>query len=197
MASMEEIRKLREATGAGIMDAKKALDLCGGDLQKATIWLAEKGLASAAKKASREANEGLVQMYSHAGARLGVMVEINCETDFVAKTPEFKEFAHSIALQIASTGPEYIKKEDVPESVVSEISERFKQEFIDQGKPAAIAEKATVSKMDGWYKENVLLEQAFVKDDSKKIGDMLKGLIAKLGENMIIRRFTRYQLGGN
>jgi elongation factor Ts len=193
----EMVKQLREETGAGMMDCKKALDQNGGDYAKAVAWLKEKGLSAAAKKSSREANEGMIEVYSHMGGRMAVMLELNCETDFVARNPEFRELAHNLAIQIASTSPAYIKREDIPADVVAAQTEKFKQEILAQGKPANIAEKAAVGKMEAWYADTCLMDQVYVKDPDgkKKIKDMLTETIAKIGENMLVRRFVRYQLG--
>lgn len=192
----EQIKQLREQTGAGMLDCKKALDLNGGDSAKAAAWLMEKGLASAAKKASRQTNEGLIQSYVHAGSRMAVLVEVNCETDFVARTPEFKALAHDIAIQIASTNPKYVRKEDVPADVLSAQTDKYKQDAMNEGKPANIAERIALGRMEKYYQETVLLEQQFVKDDEVKMSELLKSAIAKIGENIVIRRFVRYELGG-
>jgi elongation factor Ts len=189
------VKALREKTGAGMMDCKKALDASGGDMEKAEASLKEKGLATAAKKASREASEGMVEVYSHMGGRLAVIVEVNCETDFVAKMPEFRDLAHEIALQVASTAPLYVKKEDVPESVIAEQMTKFKEDAIKEGKKPEIAERIATGRMDKFYQDNCLLEQVFVKDDKLKISDLVKNAIAKIGENIVVRRFARYQLG--
>jgi elongation factor Ts len=189
------VKALREKTGAGMMDCKKALDASGGDMEKAEASLKEKGLATAAKKASREASEGMVEVYSHMGGRLAVIVEVNCETDFVAKMPEFRDLAHEIALQVASTAPLYVKKEDVPEGVIAEQMAKFKEDAIKEGKKPEIAERIATGRMDKFYQDNCLLEQVFVKDDKLKISDLVKNAIAKIGENIVVRRFARYQLG--
>lgn len=194
--SAEQIKQLREQTGAGPLDCKKALDMHGGDIAQAIAWLTKKGLASAAKKATRETNEGVIQTYVHAGARMAVMVEVNCETDFVARTPEFKAVAHDIAIHIASTGPKYVRKEDIPADILNAQIEKFKQDAMGEGKPANIAERIAQGRMEKYYQENVLLEQQFVKDDSLKMSELLKAAVAKIGENIVIRRFTRYELGG-
>ena len=169
----EMVKSLREETGAGMMDCKKALDASGGDTEKAEAWLKEKGLAAAAKKSSREASDGIVEVYSHMGGRMAVMVEVNCETDFVAKMPEFRELVHDIAIQVASTAPLYLKKEDVPADVIA----------------------AQTEKLEKFYQDTVLMEQIWVKDDKIKIVDLVKQRVAKLGENIIVRRFARFQLG--
>lgn len=192
----EMVRQLREQTGAGMMDCKKALEQNGGDLDKAAAWLKEKGLASAAKKASREANEGMIEVYSHMGGRLAVMVEVNCETDFVARMPEFRELAHDIALQIASAGPTYVQREDVPAEVVEAHMSKYKQDALAEGKKPEIAERIATGRMEKFYQEAVLMEQPFVKDDKLKVRDLVTAAIAKCGENIRVRRFVRYQLGG-
>ena len=192
----EMVKQLRELTGAGMLDCKKALDQSGGDIEKAISSLREKGLSAAVKKSSREANEGKIEIYAHQGGRMAVLVEVNCETDFVARTPEFLELAHDIAIQIASTGPDFIRKEDVPADVLAAQVERLKKEYIEQGKKPEIAERAAQGKVDAWIKEAVLMEQVFVKDDKVRIADLVKNGIAKIGENVVIRRFVRYQLGG-
>ncbi|MBX7212768.1 MAG: translation elongation factor Ts [Thermoflexales bacterium] len=192
----EMVKTLREMTGAGMLDCKKALDLHAGDMDKAVEFLKEKGLAAAVKKASREANEGKIEIYAHQGGRMAVIVEVNCETDFVARTPEFKELAHDIAIQIASTGPTYVRREDISAETLAEQTARFAKEYIEQGKKPEIAARAAQGKVDAWIKEVVLMEQAFVKDDAMTISELVKNGIAKIGENVVIRRFTRYQLGG-
>ena len=191
----EMVKALREKTSAGMMDCKKALDASGGDMDKAEAWLKEKGLASAAKKAAREASDGMVEVYSHMGGRLAVMVEVNCETDFVAKMPEFRELAHDIAIQIASAAPEYVKKEDIPADVIAAQLEAFKQAAVNEGKKPEIAERIATGRMEKFYQDSVLMEQVWVKDDKIKIVDLVKQRIAKIGENIVVRRFARYQLG--
>jgi len=179
-----------------MMDCKKALEQSGGDMEKAAAWLREKGLSAAAKKALREANEGMIEVYSHMGGRMAVMVEVNCETDFVARMPEFRELAHELALQIASTSPEYVKKEDVPADVLDAQVAKFKQDAIAEGKKPEIAERIAAGRLDKFYQDSVLLEQVFVRDDKMKIKDLITATVAKCGENIQVRRFTRYQLGG-
>lgn len=191
----EMVKALREKTSAGMMDCKKALDAAAGDMPKAEAWLKEKGLASAAKKSSREASDGMIEVYSHMGGQMAVIVEVNCETDFVAKMPEFRELAHDIAIQVASTAPLYVKKEDVPADVIAAQTEKFKQDAMGEGKKAEIAERIAVGRMEKFYQDNVLLEQVWVKDDKIKIADLVKQKVAKIGENIVVRRFARYQLG--
>jgi elongation factor Ts len=195
MASTELIKQLREMTGAGINDCKKALDAHNGNVEKAAAWLKEQGLAAANKKSGREAKDGVIEAYSHTGGRVAVLVEVNCETDFVARTPEFKAMAHDIALQVVSMNPKYVKREDVPVEVIAEQTEFFKQEAIKEGKKPEIAERIAQGRLNKFYEDNCLMDQVFVKDDKVKISDLLKNSIAKLGENMMIRRFVRYEVG--
>ena len=196
MASAEQIRTLREQTGAGVLDCKKALDIYDGDIDKAANWLREKGLAAAAKKASREAHDGRIETYSHLGGRMAVLVEVNCETDFVARTAEFKALAHDLALQVASAAPEYVKKEDVPANVVEAKKEIYKQEAVAEGKKPEIAERIAAGRMDKFYQEVCLMEQTFIKDDKVKVADLIKNSIASMRENIVVRRFVRYEIGG-
>jgi elongation factor Ts len=190
-----QVKNLREATGAGMADCKKALVECDGDLDKATEYLRRKGIASAAKKAGRVATEGQVSSYVHAGGRIGVLVEVNCETDFVAKTEDFQSFVKEIGLQIAAMNPLYLEREQVPAEVVAkERAIRFEQAK-SSGKPDAVIEKMVDGQIAKWLKEIVLLEQGWVKDDKKDIQTLVKELIGKLGENVKIRRFVRFELG--
>ena len=189
------VKELREKTGAGMLDCKKALEEANGDMEKATQILREKGLAAAAKKAGRIATEGLVESYIHAGGRIGVLVEVNCETDFVAKTDTFKEFVKDIAMQIAAANPLYVRREDVPQEVLDKEREILKAQALNEGKPAHIVEKMVEGRLGKYYEENCLLEQAFIKDPDKTVGDLLKEKIAQIGENISIRRFARYELG--
>ena len=191
----EMVKNLRAKTGAGMMDCKKALDATGGDVEKAEAWLKEKGLAAVAKKASREASDGMIEVYSHMGGRLAVIVEVNCETDFVAKMPEFRELTHELALQIASTSPVYVKREDVPADVLNAQLEQFKADAVKEGKKPEIAERIATGRLEKFYIDNCLLEQPFIKDDKVKVGELVKNAIAKIGENIVVRRFARYQLG--
>jgi elongation factor Ts len=193
----EQVKQLREETSAGMMDCKKALDASGGDYAKAVAWLTEKGLAAAAKKSSREAKEGLIDVYSHGGGRMAVLVEVNCETDFVARSPEFTELAHNIAIHIASAAPLYVSREEMPADVIAAQTTQFKDELVKQGKPENIAEKAAAGKMESFYNESCLMDQVYVKDpDGKlKVKDMVTAAISKIGENIVIRRFSRFQLG--
>lgn len=191
------VKDLREATGAGPLDCKKALELHNGDMNKAIEYLREKGLAKAAKKlgAGRAMNEGLIQVYSHHNKRLGVMVEINCETDFVAKTEQFQAFARNVALHIANLAPEYIRREDVPEAVVQAERELQVRRAIEEGKPQNIAEKVAEGRMNKFFEEIVLMEQPFIMDDAKTISQLLSETVAEVGESIQIRRFARFALG--
>jgi elongation factor Ts len=191
----EQIKQLREQTGAGMLDCKKALEANGEDMAKAAAWLNEKGLAAAAKKSSRDANEGVIEVYSHPGNRVAVMLELNCETDFVARTPEFRELAHDLALHIASMMPQYVRKEDVPADIVAAQTEKFKADALAEGKPANIAERIANGRLDKFYQDACLLEQEFIKDDKMKVGALITEGISKLKENIVIRRFVRYELG--
>ena len=189
------VKKLREETGAGMMDAKKALVAVDGDFDKAIDYLREKGLAAAAKKADRIAAEGVVTSYIHGGGRIGVLVEINCETDFVAKTEAFQDLAKDVAMQIAATNPAYLCREEVPADVVEHEKEVLRQQALNEGKPEAIVEKMLVGRLEKFYKEHCLLEQAFIKDGDKSIEQVITENIAKIGEKISVRRYTRYQLG--
>ena len=189
------VKELRERTGAGMMDCKKALAATGGDIDKAADYLREKGLAAAAKKAGRIAAEGLVESYIHGEGRIGVLVEVNCETDFVAKTDEFKALVKDIAMQVAAAKPEYIKREDVPEEVLEHEKAVLRAQALNEGKPEKIVEKMVEGRMEKYYKEVCLLEQPFIKDPDITIKQLLMDKIAKLGENISVRRFARYELG--
>lgn len=189
------VKELRERTGAGMMDCKKALSATDGYLEKAIDFLREKGLAAAAKKAGRVAAEGLVEAYIHGGGRIGVLVEVNCETDFVAKTDAFKELVKDIAMHIAATNPSYLKREEVPTAELEHEQAVLAEQARNEGKPEKIIEKMVAGRIEKYYKEVCLMEQPFVKDPDKTISDLITESIAKIGENISIRRFTRYQLG--
>ena len=189
------VKELRERTGAGMMDCKKALSATDGDLEKAIDFLREKGLAAAAKKAGRVAAEGLVEAYIHGGGRIGVLVEVNCATDFVAKTDAFKELVKDIAMHIAATNPSYLKREEVPTAELEHEQAVLAEQARNEGKPEKIIEKMVAGRIEKYYKEVCLMEQPFVKDPDKTISDLITESIAKIGENISIRRFTRYQLG--
>ncbi len=193
--SANMVKELREKTGAGMMDCKKALAETGGDFQKALDFLRQKGLATAAKRAGRVASEGRVGSYIHAGGKIGVMVEVNCETDFVAKTDDFQAFAKDIAMHIAASNPSYVRREEVTADVLEREKEIYRAQARDAKKPEKVMEKIVEGKLEKFYSEVCLLEQAFVKDPDMTIQDLLNGLIGKLGEKVEIRRFTRYQVG--
>lgn len=189
------VKELREKTGAGMLDCKKALEEANGDLTKAAELLREKGLAAAANKAGRIATEGVVESYIHAGGRIGVIVEINCETDFVAKTDQFKEFARDIAMHIAALNPLYVRREEVPSDAIEKEKEILKAQALNEGKPEKIVEKMVEGRIGKYYEEFCLMEQSFVKDPDKTISQLLNEKISTIGENISIRRFVRYELG--
>lgn len=193
--SAAAVRELREKTGAGMMDCKRALEETGGDLEEAVLVLRKKGIAKAEKKASRDVKDGLVEAYIHAGGKLGVLVEINCETDFVAKTEEFKEFTRNVAMQIAATNPLGISREDVPQDIVKKEMEIYMDQAKSSGKPDHILEKIAQGKLEKFYSEHVLLEQAYIRDPEKIVKDYLTEIIARLGENITIRQFSRFRIG--
>jgi elongation factor Ts len=194
--SASQVKDLREKTGAGMLDCKKALSEANGDLEKAIDYLRKKGIASASKKAGRATKEGMVGSYIHGeGGRVGVLVEINCETDFVARNPEFQTFLKDIAMHIAAANPQWVKSEDVPAEVIAKEKEIAVAQMAASGKPAAVLEKIAEGKVKKFYEENCLLNQAYVKDPDKTIETLLKETIAKMGENMSIRRFARFVLG--
>jgi len=191
------VKDLRESTGAGPLDCKKALETTGGDLQKAVDWLREKGLSKAAKKlsAGRAMKDGVIMTYTHHNNRLGVLVEINCETDFVARTDKFQTFAHNVALQIANLAPRYVRREEVPADVIEAERAILLRRTIDEGKPEAVAQKIVDGRMNKFYEEICLLEQPFIKDDSKTIQQLLAETVAEIGESVQIGRFARFALG--
>ena len=190
-----QVKELRDRTGAGMMDCKKALQACDGDIEKAIDELRTKGLAKAAKRSSRIASEGIVYSYIHGGGRIGVLVEVNCETDFVAKTDQFKDLAKDIAMQIAASNPAYIRREEVPEEVLNREREVLRAQALEEGKPEKIVEKMVEGRLDKFFKEQCLLEQAFIKDPDKSVQDLLHEAIATIGENIAVRRFARYEVG--
>lgn len=189
------VKELRERTGAGMMDCKKSLIECNCDLEKACDFLREKGLAAAAKKGGRIAAEGTIESYIHGGGRIGVLLEVNCETDFVARGDEFKTFVRDMGLHIAAANPQYLNKEDVPADVLQHEREILKAQALNEGKPEKIIEKMVEGRIEKYYKEVCLMDQAFVKDPDKSVRDLLLDKIAKIGEQLVIRRFTRYELG--
>lgn len=193
--SAELVKSLREKTGAGIVDCKKALSESSGNLDQAVDYLRKKGLAMAQKKSSRTTAEGLVTSYIHAGGKIGVLLEVNCETDFVAKTGEFQAFVRDVAMHVAAANPRFVKREEVPTEILSSEKEIYRAQMQDQKKPANIVEKIIEGKLEKFYADVCLMEQPFVKDPDKTIKALLTELITKLGENMSIRRFARFQLG--
>ncbi len=191
----KDVKALRERTLAGMMDCKNALVENDGDLDKAAEWLQKKGLAEVGKKAGRVASEGTVHSYIHLGGKIGVLVEVNCETDFVARGEDFMEFTKDVAMQIAAARPEYLARENVPEDVVAKQRELFKGQVIEQGKPEKIADKIVDGKINKWYSEICLMEQPFVKEPKMSVEDLRAQVVQKCGENVTVRRFTRYELG--
>jgi elongation factor Ts len=193
--SANAVKELREKTGAGMMDCKKALAETGGDVQKAIDHLRQKGLAAAAKKADRVAADGAVGAYVHPGGKIGVLVEINCETDFVARTAEFQSLLKDIAMQVAAANPRYLRREEVPAAELDKEKEIYRQQALETGKPEKVVDKIVEGKLERFYSEACLLEQAFIKDPDKKVTDIVNESIGRLGENIQIRRFSRYHLG--
>ena len=193
--SSDVVKKLRDKTGAGMMDCKIALTETKGDMDLAIEYLRKKGAAVAAKRADRETNQGVVEAYIHAGGRIGAMVELNCETDFVAKTPGFKQLAHDIAMQVAAMSPQYVSREQIPQAVIEKELEIYKVQAQNEGKPAQFAEKISQGRLEKFYQETVLIEQSFIKDSGKTIKDIIDEETAKVGEKITVRRFLRYHLG--
>ena len=195
MVSASDVKSLREKTGAGIMDCKKALMETDGDLDKAVDLLREQGIADASKKSARIASEGLVTSYIHGNGKIGVLVEVNCETDFVARNQEFVDLCRDIAMQVAASDPGYIAREEIPEEIIEREKSILRTQALNEGKPEKIVNKIVEGRMEKFYQEQCLMEQPFVKDTDKDIQQLLKENIAKLGENIAIRRFERYVLG--
>lgn len=193
--SASMVKELRERTGAGMMDCKKALGEVNGDMEKAVEFLREKGLAAAAKKAGRIAAEGIVEAYIHGAGRIGVLVEINCETDFVAKNEDFRGLARDIAMQIAAAKPEYIRREEVPQEAIEKEREILRAQALNEGKPEKIVDKMVEGRIEKYYKEICLLEQPFIKDPDKTVQHVVNEIIAKIGEKIDVRRFSRYEMG--
>jgi elongation factor Ts len=189
------VKELREKTGAGIMDCKEALCECDGDMNNASDFLRKKGLATAEKRAGRAMTEGIIQAYIHTGGKIGVLVEVGCETDFVAKTDDFKEFAKNIAMHIAATNPLGIKPEDIPEEVVNKEKEIYRAQALEMGKPEQMVDKIADGKLNKFFKESCLLTQAYVRDPNSTVTDAINDIIAKIGENITIKRFVRFQIG--
>lgn len=190
-----DVKTLREKTGAGVLECKKALEKANGDLEKATILLREQGLADAKKRADRETRNGRLELYNHGDGRVGVMVEVNCETDFVARTEAFREFAHEIALQIAASSPQWILEEDVPEEIVKVEREIARKRALDEGKPEKVIDKIIEGRLNKFLDENCLMRQEYIRDDSKSVSDIIKETIVTTGENITLRRFERWEIG--
>jgi len=191
----EQVRRLREQTGAGMMECKKALVESSGDLDKAVDALRKAGAAKAEKRGDRTASEGLVDAYIHPGNRVGVLIEVNCETDFVARTPEFADLVRNLAMQVAAAGADYVRREEVPAERVARERDIFAAQIQAQGKPAAILDKIVSGKLDKFYAEVCLLEQPYVRDDKQTVGDLVTAAASKTGENIVVRRFIRFRLG--
>jgi len=192
----QQVQELRRKTGAGIMDCKKALNECNGEMEKAAVLLRKEGMARADARVSRETSEGLVSSYIHAGGRIGVLVEVNCETDFVARTDQFEELALNLAMHIAAENPGYLRAEDVPEDVVEREREIYRALAEKEGKPEQVWDRIVEGRLKKFYSEVCLLEQAYVRDDQMTVGEFVKETMGRLGENITVRRFVRYQLGG-
>ncbi|BCS80756.1 translation elongation factor Ts [Anaerocellum diazotrophicum] len=195
MITADMVKELREKTGAGMMDCKKALEDAGGDMDKAIELLRERGLAKAAKKALRVAAEGIVESYIHGNGRIGVLVEINCETDFVARNEEFRQFAKDIAMQIAAANPKYVSREEVPVDVIEKEKAILRQQALNEGKPENVVDRIVEGRLEKFFEEVCLLEQPWIKNPDMKIKDLLTEKIAKIGENIVIRRFARFERG--
>jgi elongation factor Ts len=191
----EQIKSLRELTGAGIMDCRKALEQANGDLDKALEFLREKGLATAAKRADRTASEGMLELYTHGQGRVGVMVEVNCETDFVARSETFRTFAHEVALQIAAGAPRYIREEDIPAEELEQERQKARRAALEEDKPEHVVERIIEGQLEKYKDEVVLLRQPYIRDENLTINKLLLQHIASIGENIIIRRFARWELG--
>ncbi|HTI54536.1 MAG TPA: translation elongation factor Ts [Verrucomicrobiae bacterium] len=196
-SSAEQVKELRERTGAGVMDCKAALEAAKGDMQGAIEHLRKKGLADAAKKAHREAKDGVVASYIHPGSKIGVLVEVNCETDFVARTDDFQQLVKDLAMQVAAANPSYVSREDVPGAVVEKEREIYRQQMADQKKPAPVLDKIVEGKLEKFYAESCLMEQPFIRDASGKtrLKDMVDQATAKMGERIVVKRFARFQVG--
>lgn len=192
---LDAVKELRYRSGAGVLDCRKALSECSNDLEKAVDYLREKGLAKAAKKAGRAASEGRVFSYIHTNGKIGTLVELNCETDFVARTDEFQNLGKEIAMHIAAAGPSYLTPEDVPQGDLEREKEIYRQQALDEGKPAQIVDKIAEGRIAKFHEESCLMEQKYIRDPEKKIKDMVIQEIAKLGENIVVRRFSRFNIG--
>lgn len=190
-----QVQELRQRTGVGMMECKRALEESGGDLEKAIDLLRSRGQAKAAKAAGRATREGRVEAYIHLGGKIGVLIEVDCETDFVAKTDDFRELARSLAMQVAATNPVSVDRTGVPEELVERETEIYRQQARETGKPDDIVEKIAVGKLEKWYQDVCLLDQAYIKDPDRKVSDVVNEAVQRLGENVVVRRFTRYEVG--
>ena len=193
--STQQIKDLREATGAGVLDCRKALENRDGNFEKAVAFLREKGMSKAEKRSDRETSNGVIDLYSHGDGRVGVMVEVNCETDFVARTEQFREFAHEISLQVAAASPVWIQPDDIPEEIIAEKRKAAAESAAAEGKPENIIERIVEGKLAKFYDESCLLRQEYIRDDSLTVEDLLKEKIVSTGEKIVIRRFARWELG--
>ncbi len=191
----EMIKELREKTGAGVLDCRQALRDCSGDFEAATEQLREEGLAAVAKRADREASEGLIETYTHIGSRVGVMLEMNCETDFVARTEDFQVLTHDMALHIAAASPRYMTRDEIPEGVIEGQKEAYRAEALAEGKPEHIVDRIVEGRMEKFFQDVCLMEQPFIRDDEITVEDLFNDALAKLGEKIVLRRFARYELG--
>ncbi|MCX8071289.1 MAG: translation elongation factor Ts [Candidatus Binatia bacterium] len=193
--SAAQVRELRERTGAGMLDCKKALTEAGGDMDKAIQILREKGLATAQKKAGRTASQGMVGSYIHAGGKIGVLIEVNCETDFVARTSEFQDLVRDLAMQVAAANPRWVRREEVPGEVIEAERNIYRAQATGSGKPPQVIEKIVEGKLEKFFADTCLLEQPFIKDPDRTVGQLVTDAIARIGENIVVRRFARFQLG--
>ena len=191
----KQVNDLRSKTGAGIMDCKRALEACDGDPERATVYLRKEGMARAEAKFSRQAGEGAIVSYIHPGGRIGALVELNCETDFVARTEQFQALGHDLAMQVAAENPKYLTREEIPPEVLEKEREICRAQALKEGKPEKVVDRIVEGRMEKFYTHVCLLDQPFIRDDKKTIGDLIKELIARLGENLVLRRFCRFQLG--
>lgn len=193
--SAQAVKELRERTGAGMMDCRKALEASGGEVEKAIDWLRTQNIAKTAKRAGRAASEGVVASYVHLGGKIGVIVEVNCETDFVARTDDFQTLAHELAMQIAATSPLSVSREDLPAELVESERAIYREQVQQSGKPEKIWDRIVEGKLDKFYQDNCLMEQASIREPSRMVGDMVKEVAGKVGENVVVRRFARFQIG--
>lgn len=195
MISVEQVKELREKTGAGMMDCKRALTEAGGDMEKAMRLLRERGMAAAQKKAGRATTEGIVEAYVHGQGRIGVLIEVLCETDFVARNEEFRRLVHELAMQVAAANPRWVRREEVPAEVVAEESAIYRSQAEREGKSPQIVERIVQGRLEKFYRETCLLEQAYIRDPDRTVGEVVAELVARVGENITVRRFARFEVG--